>query len=193
MRGFIYKITNNINGKVYIGQTIQPIKERFYRHCARACSEDESNMAIHKAIRKYGKENFTLELLEETDNLNEREIYYISKYDSFKNGYNSTKGGQLGNKPFKTLDIEAIIREYLKGTSLRNLGKEFHVDKQTIKGLLIRNNVTLRNTRTYKLSQEDRLFIIKQVNDVRPRKDIMSDFNISKGYLSQLISGYRRI
>ena len=52
-------------------------------------------MAIHKAIAKYGKENFTLEVKEETegDLLNEREMYWIQYYDSYKNGYNSTIGG----------------------------------------------------------------------------------------------------
>ena len=195
MRGFIYKITNTINGKFYIGQTIQNVKERFYQHCATKCSKAVSNMAIHRAIKKYGKSNFTVEVIEEIDsaNLNDRERYWIKYYNSYNNGYNSTKGGQDGCKPFKDLDVESIIKEYNTGKSLRTLGTIFKVDKQTIKDLLIRNNINLRTTRTYKLSQKDREDIIKDLSLGLSRKEIISKWHISKGYLSQLINGYRRI
>ena len=195
MRGFIYKITNTINGKFYIGQTIQNVKERFYQHCATKCSKAVSNMAIHRAIKKYGKSNFTVEVIEEIDsaNLNDRERYWIKYYNSYNNGYNSTKGGQDGCKPFKDLDVESIIKEYNTGKSLRTLGTIFKVDKQTIKDLLVRNNINLRTTKTYKLSQKDRKDIIKDLSLGLSRKEIISKWHISKGYLSQLINGYRRI
>lgn len=80
MKGIIYIIKNNINGKVYIGQTIQKLKDRWYRHCGKSgLSKNELNMHIKRAIFKYGKENFTIEVLEECDqcDLNEREKYYI--------------------------------------------------------------------------------------------------------------------
>ena len=195
MRGFIYKITNTINGKFYIGQTIQNVKERFYQHCATKCSKAVSNMAIHRAIKKYGKSNFTVEVIEEIDsaNLNDRERYWIKCYNSYNNGYNSTKGGQDGCKPFKDLDVESIIKEYNTGKSLRTLGTIFKVDKQTIKDLLIRYNVELRTTRTYKLSQKDRDKVLEDFASGLSRKEIMIKWNISKSYLSQLINGYRRI
>ena len=195
MRGFIYKITNTINGKSYIGQTIQNVKERFYQHCATKCSKAVSNMAIHRAIKKYGKSNFTVEVIEEIDstNLNDRERYWIKYYNSYNNGYNSTKGGQEGCKPFKDLDVESIIKEYNTGKSLRTLGTIFKIDKQTIKDLLIRHNVELRTTRTYKLSQKDRDKVLEDFASGLSRKEIMIKWNISKSYLSQLINGYRRI
>lgn len=195
MRGFIYKITNKINGKSYIGQTIQNVKERFYQHCATKCSKAILNMVIHKAINKYGKSNFTIEVIEEVEstNLNDRERYWIKYYDSYSNGYNSTKGGQDGIKLFKNLDIESIIREYKSGKSLREIGRLFNVDKQTIKDLLVRNNINLRTTRTYKLSQKDREDIIKDLSLGLSRKEIINKWHISKSYLSQLINGYRRI
>ena len=195
MRGFIYKITNTINGKSYIGQTIQNVKERFYQHCATKCSKAVSNMAIHRAIKKYGKSNFTVEVIEEIDsaNLNDRERYWIKYYNSYNNGYNSTKGGQDGCKPSKDLDVESIIKEYNTGKSLRTLGTIFKVDKQTIKDLLIRHNVELRTTRTHKLSQKDRDKVLEDFASGLSRKEIMIKWNISKSYLSQLINGYRRI
>ena len=195
MRGFIYKITNKINGKSYIGQTIQNVKERFYQHCATKCSQSILNMVIHKAIDKYGKSNFTIEVIEEVEstNLNDRERYWIRYYDSYNNGYNSTEGGQDGIKLFKNLDTESIVREYKSGKSLREIGRLFNVDKQTIKDLLVRNNINLRTIKTYKLSQKDREDIIKDLSLGLSRKEIISKWHISKGYLSQLINGYRRI
>ena len=195
MRGFIYKITNKVNGKSYIGQTIQNVKERFYQHCATKCSQAVLNMVIHKAITKYGKSNFTIEVIEEVEsaNLNDRERYWIRYYDSYNNGYNSTEGGQDGIKLFKNLDTESIVREYKSGKSLREIGRLFNADKQTIKDLLVRNNINLRTTRTYKLSQKDREDIIKDLSLGLSRKEIISKWHISKSYLSQLINGYRRI
>lgn len=195
MRGFIYKITNKVNGKSYIGQTIQNVKERFYQHCATKCSQAILNMVIHKAITKYGKSNFTIEVIEEVEsaNLNDRERYWIRYYDSYNNGYNSTEGGQDGIKLFKNLDTESIVREYKSGKSLREIGRLFNVDKQTIKDLLVRNNINLRTTRTYKFSQKDREDILKDLSLGLSRKEIISKWHISKSYLSQLINGYHRI
>lgn len=95
----IYKITNTLNGKIYIGQSID-IPKRIYEHKYKAfCKEDRSyKSAIHNAFRKYGLDNFKFEILEETkiEELDEKEIYYIEKYNSlYPNGYNILKGGQL--------------------------------------------------------------------------------------------------
>ena len=195
MNGFIYKITNNLNNKVYIGQTIQKPIERFYQHCAKKCDKYILNMVIHKAIFKYGKDNFTFEVIEEVprQQLNEREEYWIKYYNSYTDGYNSTKGGQKGNKPFKNIDNKAIIEQYQQGKSLRTIGKMFNIDKATVKSILIRNNIKLRTTRTYKLSQEDRANIILDIKQGLSRNTIISKWNISKCYLSQLINSQRRI
>ena len=195
VRGFIYKITNKINGKNYIGQTIQNVKERFYQHCAFKCDESVKRMPIHRAIKKYGKDNFTLEVIEEVDSklLDEKERFWIDYYDTFNNGYNATIGGQDGHKPFKDLDIISIIKLYKEEKSLRAIAKEFNIDKQTIKNLLVRQRIKLRTTRTQKLSQEDRKAIIEEINDGTARKEIIDKYKISKSYLSQLINGYRRI
>lgn len=68
MQGFIYKITNKINGKVYIGQTIQSVKDRWHRHCGKkSIRSAEMSMHIKRAILKYGKENFIIETIETCD------------------------------------------------------------------------------------------------------------------------------
>lgn len=93
----IYKITCNINNKVYIGQSVQ-IEQRFKNHIINYNNKNlkDYNTKFYRALRKYGIENFNFEIIEKlgsTDLLDEREIYWISFYDSFKNGYNSTSGG----------------------------------------------------------------------------------------------------
>ena len=109
LNGYIYKITNKINGKVYIGQTIHTIERRFSRHCL---LNQNGCVALHNAIIKYGKENFIVELVEEVpvEKLNEREIYWISYYKSTdkKFGYNILLGGNLGRRGFSKLSKEDI-------------------------------------------------------------------------------------
>ena len=85
----IYKITNKINGKIYVGQS-NDIQRRFLEHTHR------NKLQIDMAIQKYGKENFIFEILEECpiEQLNEREMYWIETLNSFKNGYNYTLGGE---------------------------------------------------------------------------------------------------
>lgn len=86
----IYKITNLLNNKIYIGQS-KNAKERFKGHC-KGCYD---NSLIDKAIQDYGKENFKLEILEhQITNYNEREKYWIKYYNSLSpNGYNMMAGG----------------------------------------------------------------------------------------------------
>lgn len=196
MLGLIYIIINSINEKVYIGQTIQTLEKRWQGHCRKACSKNESDMKIKRAICKYGKENFSIKEIERCniEELDEREAYYISYYNSYYNGYNSTKGGKSGAKPLKLNEESqsSCIELYKLGFSLREVAKEFNVDKATIKHVLEVNNIGIRTVRTYKLSQQDRRKIIEE-SAYMSRKDIMGKYNISKSYLSQLLNGKRRI
>lgn len=195
MKGFIYIITNKINGKQYIGQTIQSIRKRFDRHCQYYGSEAENRMAIKLAIHKYGRKNFTIEVLEECDieNLNEREVYYIEKYDTFNKGYNSTKGGQNGTKSLKLLNVQNdIIDLYKDGFSAKSIAKEYNVDKKTINNILLVNNIEIRKHKTRKFRIED-IGNILEDSKIMSRKEVTNKWKISKTYLSQLINGKRRI
>lgn len=92
MKKAIYVITNKINKKQYIGQSKCPDK-RFKQHCGIGHRRD--NSLVDKAIRKYGQENFTMEILGWYENYNEMEKYYISIYKSLApNGYNILAGGE---------------------------------------------------------------------------------------------------
>lgn len=84
----IYKITNQVNQKSYIGQSINPEK-RFLAHKSAARNHRfGSSQALYYAINKYGEENFIMEVLEWTENYNEREIALIREYNILvTNGY----------------------------------------------------------------------------------------------------------
>lgn len=110
----IYKHTNKINNKVYIGQTCQQLEQRWkkgegYKTCTK----------FYNAIQKYGWDNFEHTILEKELTLNqanEREAYWISFYDSYKNGYNSSLGGKNAQK----------TEEWKKKISDSNKGKHNH-------------------------------------------------------------------
>lgn len=92
--GKIYKVTNALNGKVYIGQTIQTLSERKRQHYKFA--KMKLNYKFPNALNKYTKDTFTWEIIEDNipiENLNVKEIEYISFYNSFEMGYNSNPGG----------------------------------------------------------------------------------------------------
>lgn len=138
----IYIIKNDINNKVYIGQSINA-EERFVQHCKPSSTKDGSLIA--KAIQKYGKEHFWMEILEkQIKNYNEREIYWIEFYNSLTpNGYNIQKGGENppvlygiehGNSSIKDSEILLMLKNDLKNTKLSysELAKKYNTNKKTV-------------------------------------------------------------
>lgn len=96
----IYKITNEINEKVYIGQTAFGIEKRFKEHIKKAQSLAYVHRPLYNAMNKYGIDKFHIELVEDgltKEEANRQEKYWIAQYDSFKgDGYNATIGGDDG-------------------------------------------------------------------------------------------------
>lgn len=113
----IYKITNKINGKIYIGQSID-IYKRWEEH--KNCYLRKSNY-LYLAFRKYGIENFSFEIEEKCSlkELDDREIYYISLYHTFigdeqRNGYNMSIGGEGNNGYGKPIDQYDLNGNFIK-------------------------------------------------------------------------------
>lgn len=94
----IYKITNKLNNKCYIGQSVD-IQQRWSKHLSTFNGEHTPDYKIYRAFKKYGLQNFTFEIIEECEQqqLDEREIYWINFYDSFEKGYNMSLGGKACN------------------------------------------------------------------------------------------------
>lgn len=120
---FIYSITNKINNKQYIGQTIHSPEKRFDNHCK------SKNTYIGNSIRKYGKENFILKIIEECNSineLNERELLWIIELKTlFPNGYNLRPGGN-NSKPTEESKLKmskaSECKKHSKETKLK-IGK----------------------------------------------------------------------
>lgn len=122
----IYKITNQLTGMVYIGQTIQRLSKRFSQHC----TDKRAEMPICRAIQKYGREHFTIEVIHQCsspEELNHREAFYIEQYDCLvPRGYNLIKGGTAHGA--KHPDTKAKISAALKGRQWTDEHRAHHAE-----------------------------------------------------------------
>ena len=136
--GVIYLITNTCNKKKYVGQTRDDPNIRWKRHL---WGGDNDDYPLYRAMRKYGKENFTFEIIEEIDNsfLDEREKYWIKKNNTYvPNGYNCTLGG-AGNLKYNE---EEILNYYFSNRdNASKTARFFGAHPVTILNILRRNNI----------------------------------------------------
>ena len=196
--GLIYMYKNKINGKIYIGQTTCSLKKRLYDHL-------HQDGYIDRALRKYGIENFEITVLEDnindTNMLNEREIYYIEKYKSYENGYNLTVGGN-GSKKYTKKFVDNIIYD-IKNTSLslKDIGKKHGVSLSTVfdinRGYIL-NDPSIkypirkeRNTTKYSLK-----LINEAINYLKDTKlsfsDIAKKMNVKISFIDDINRGKRK-
>jgi group I intron endonuclease len=136
----IYKITNKINGKFYIGQTINNFKRRYDSDNWWKCKR--MSLYLKNAVNKYGNENFQVEILEkdikDEETLNEREIFYIENLNSvYPNGYNLMCGGCSNTKRTHSLDT----REKISNAAKRKNGNKPYIFKNHKTGEIISANL----------------------------------------------------
>jgi group I intron endonuclease len=127
----LYKITNLVNGKVYIGQTIRTLKKRFKQHCEPGSAKTS---AIGRAIQKYGKNNFSIEQITTDkpivtqEELNAAERYFVWFYNSMvPNGYNLKEGGGSSGRPSheSRLKMSLARKGRFSGNKSPTWGKRF--------------------------------------------------------------------
>lgn len=173
----IYKITNLINGKCYIGQS-SGIEKRWKDHMSPSSWKDKPRKVLYKAFLKYGLENFTFEVIRECeeDELSYLEISYISKFDSYYNGYNRTHGGE-GVRGFKAVLTRAcnylikkncknfknyIVADNVLFSSEKHLRAHYNCKGKPI--AYIKANKDLDKVEIYDMNNPDHVFLSTQAH-----------------------------
>lgn len=194
----IYILRNKINNKVYIGQTIRSLQRRLVTH--RATAKAKVQTKISRAIRKYGKENFFIELLDSCEtqkDADELESRYIKMHNSISNGYNISPGGQairivteetrkkLGNGmrgKNHSLETIGLMSEAHSGENNFFYGKTHTEEVKNFLSKCRRGE----NTPTAKLSEKD-IIVIREllVNGVK-QKDIAIMFGVHNSQISRI-------
>lgn len=206
MKKAIYKIENIVNHKIYIGQTINPLK-RWKEHKTSA-KTNHDNCPIHQAIKKYGEENFSFTILEWTENFNKREIELIKEYNcKVPNGYNISSGGEnyimYGEDNPKNTIKENIVNkiiEELKNNNLsdRAIAKKYNTTDKIIAD--INHGIThyrkeisypIRIKKGLQKIKREELNTIKYLlkNTNKSYKEIAKIFNLSKGAIYHINKG----
>lgn len=160
----IYKITNILNGKSYIGKSVN-ILNRWRQHRSLV-----NTMPIDLAIHKYGKENFNFEVLEECkkEELNEKEIKWISYFNTYLgDGYNCTAGGDGASHKVKLSekDIDDIIMLLQKNMPIKQIAQQYSVSCKTISDINIGKS-RIRQNITYPIKTNSSCLNIDKIIDM---------------------------
>lgn len=182
MIGELYIIRNIINNKVYIGKTYIGIHERWKTHIKDSVKCDTK---FYRAIRKYGKENFHIDLLGKYESgvLEQKEIEYIKIYDSYRNGYNSTLGGE-GNLKIE-YEVDNIVSMYKSGCSMQEI-KEYY-NFGTIRSIA----KILRNA-GFKIEAQTSLFVEQYSKDGKLLRTFTSKMEMYKWLVSNVNANLKR-
>lgn len=193
--GLIYIITNDLNDKVYVGQTIKTLQNRLTKH------SNDINIpkdGINYAVKKYGLKHFTITLLEKClrTELDEKERYWIAYCNSYyPNGYNLTQGGQASlSAKLSDLQCSECINLYLQGKTVKEICSLYNIETSTLYSVLNTSETLLRQNRTeagraaainnFKKATEARQISIYNVTlDIKynSKKDALVDM-IEKGF-----------
>ena len=139
---YIYQIINDVNNKVYVGKTEFSLEKRFKEHCRDRNKESFKKRPLYRAMNKYGIEHFHIELIEETDMPEEREMYWIKKLNTYENGYNATIGGD-GKR---LLDYDLIISTYQQVQNIAEVARMLNIDSSNISNILKAKNIEIKSS-----------------------------------------------
>lgn len=184
---YIYKITNLINQKIYIGKTTTTIEKRWKEHWQDSIKSNISNRPLYKAFNKYGKENFKIEQLEECpiDELNDKEVYWIEKLGSFKYGYNATYGGD--GKHYADYDL--IYSLYQEGYTNKKIHELTNYDTTTITKAIELHGISHKD-RALRGHQSIQHSVAQLDKDTEEILNIFSSLKDAYNYLGKQHSGH---
>lgn len=137
---FIYKIINKVNNKCYIGKTLQDIQTRWKSHISSRNRKYYKDRPLYRAFNKYGIDSFEIVQVEECDYsiVDEREKYWISKFNTFgRGGYNATKGGD--GRPY--IDDKLVLDLWNQGNTIKEIQKITGYCVDSLKSVLVLNGI----------------------------------------------------
>lgn len=179
----IYIIKNKVNDKVYIGQTTMTVRERFMCHMKPSTAKKKGNYKIYNAVNKYGSDKFYVETLEDNivlSDVNKRETFYIDMFNSYYEGYNSTKGGD--GRVITVVDDENIVLIMAKsGINSLDIAKSLNVHKGTILRTLGRLGFKYYNN----ITKES---IDKLLSEGHNNSQIAKMLNVSKATITRFLT-----
>lgn len=142
-RYIIYQAKNVFTGDVYVGATTKSLDERKNDHLQK--SSKGSDIFFHQAIQTYGSDSFLWTELDSTNSINElaeKETEYIYLYDSFKNGYNSDKGGGLRKTVYQyNVDTGELLHSF---NDLASAANAVNANKRSISNVCLQYNKTCK-------------------------------------------------
>lgn len=210
MKKYIYKITNLINGKIYIGQTNNPKRrEREHFRLNPSILEDNEGKILYNAMLKYGTQNFSFEIIEnKCEDYNEKEKFWIKELNTLKpNGYNMTEGGEEppifhGEKhPMATHNLEEIkkIKDLLANTklSILEIAEQTNYSDSSIRrinsGILWYEENTVypirfENTNSFKQERMENI-IYDLLNSNLTQREIADKYNVSRTTITAINRG----
>ena len=210
MEKYIYKITNLINGKIYIGQTNNPKRrEREHFSLTPSILEDNDGKILYNALLKYGPQNFSFEIIEDKcENYNEKEKFWIKTLNTLiPFGYNMTEGGEAPpvfhgeQHPMATHFLNEVneIRNLLANTklSILEIAKQTNYSDSSIRrinsGLLwydenIIYPIRIENTASFKKERMENI-IYDLLNSHLTQKEIATKYNVSRTTITAINRG----
>lgn len=198
---YIYKITNIINNKIYIGATTKTVKDRFRSHIKDSKSNRCKHRPLYKAFNEYGIDNFNIEIIEECKNCErfDREIFWIDRLNTYNNGYNDTYGGE-GKQKF---NYDIILEELTyKRLTVKELSEKFKCSKDIIYQVAKENDINLKYSIDKYIKQKSKPVVRKDGEIITVFESIAegaktitgykSSFNTKHTHISQCCKGERK-
>ena len=182
---YIYKIINDINGKIYIGKTQFSIEKRWKEHCRDYQKDKNKKRPLYAAMRKYGVKHFHISLIEETDNPEEREKYWIEYYGSFKNGYNATIGGD--GRTY--LDYDLVYNLFLQGLNIKQIAEKLNYSINSCRNILHQYGVRQEDIQK-RGKQSIKKIVIQKDRDTQEILNIFPSIQEAYNFLGKRHSGH---